>query len=154
VQNSLIEENSFAVPQVSFVISNQTNITCNFMNANGIHDCTQYVMQPQLVPYQYMDYKDYNGSFSAPGLLFSKIPNDGASSMEFKFYSNDPTLLNASDYYSLPFTTSYKFKLTRRRKDIMFLSWQNYLGFSSNLLQIPYFTSTMEAFPLQNDTPA
>ncbi|CAG8569118.1 8820_t:CDS:10 [Dentiscutata erythropus] len=191
-QNSLIEENSFLVPQLTLlIIGLETNITCNFKNANGIQDCTQYVTQ--LHSYKKSSAgEEYAGNFSAPGLLFSKMPNNGISSMEFNIYFKDPTI-NASDYYTLPiFTTtlldaataednyiqsvfssqkdllgsnsrlldsfdflnsyrmsaynSYKFKLTRRRKDIMLQSWQNYMGFSSNLLKISYFTSTVALF--------
>ncbi|CAG8686966.1 11330_t:CDS:2, partial [Dentiscutata heterogama] len=55
--------------------------------------------------------------------------------------------------YAISVYNSYKFKLTRRRKDIMLPSWENFMGFSSKLLQLPYYTSSMETFPLLNDTP-
>ncbi|CAG8753823.1 17311_t:CDS:2, partial [Racocetra persica] len=46
---------------------------------------------------------------------------------------------------------SYTVKIKRKRKEFMVPSWENYLGFSSKLENIPYYTSTLETFPLLND---
>lgn len=200
VQNSLIEENSFSIPEFLF-ITPKASISCNFKNANGIYDCTKYVIQPQFDHTDKINISSYKASFFTNELLFSKIPNNGLSSLEFMIYINDSNF-NASDYSSLPYVvfqmkntgtasdisyddytnsiqsqkdslglysrfsrtinilnlysiasySSYKFKLTRKRKDIMLPSWENYIGFSSKLVKTSYFTSSMETFPFQNDT--
>ncbi|CAG8666307.1 8270_t:CDS:2, partial [Gigaspora rosea] len=202
VQNSLIEENSFAVPEFLF-ITPKASISCNFINSYGIHDCAKYVIQPQFVHTDERNTSTYKGSFFTNELLFSKIPNNGLNSLEFTIYINDSNF-NASDYISLPYVvfqmkntgtasdisyvdytdslqspkdslglysrfsraisalnlysiasySSYKFKLTRKRKDVMLPSWENYIGFSSKLVKTSYFSSSMETFPFQNDTPS
>ncbi|CAG8766878.1 9870_t:CDS:2 [Dentiscutata erythropus] len=151
VLQSLTEEDAFPVPNV-------------------IYDCTQFVIQPQISsifgtsPSRVTIYESM-GSFSSD-LLFSKIPDNGLSSLELNFYTKDPNSdpsqsnikfkILDSDYLiqsTFKISMSYRFKLIRRRKDIMIPSWENYIGLSSNLVKIPYFTSSKEIFPFQNDTP-
>ncbi|CAG8444734.1 8837_t:CDS:2, partial [Cetraspora pellucida] len=96
VQNSLKEENYMTLPAVYFqtfqVLENDhftsisTKISCNFVNASGIHDCSRYIWST-------ITNSTYANNittivFSARDLMFSAVPNKGISSLEFKIYLN------------------------------------------------------------------
>ncbi|KAF0550197.1 hypothetical protein F8M41_024943 [Gigaspora margarita] len=67
-------------------------------------------------------------------------------------YSKLPNTLLTKNLYTLASFNSYKIKIKRRRKELMLPSWENFIGFSSKLENLPYLTSTLETFPLSNGT--
>ncbi|CAG8644153.1 1215_t:CDS:10 [Gigaspora margarita] len=91
IQHSLAEETSIPAPA--------TNISCHFVNVSDTHDCKQYIT---LLNVNNTDYGvQYTSFFMMEDLKFSKIPNNGISSLEFKLYLND-TSYNLSNNWTLP----------------------------------------------------
>ncbi|CAG8828764.1 21167_t:CDS:2, partial [Racocetra persica] len=43
IQNSLEEANNIPIPVVLVFASQKTNISCHFVNASGIQNCSQYI---------------------------------------------------------------------------------------------------------------
>ncbi|KAF0550176.1 hypothetical protein F8M41_024923 [Gigaspora margarita] len=135
----------------------------------GVHDCNQYIM------YLYEpNFRAYEGIFATEDLMFSAIPNNGISSLQYLteyFYLKDfferydkdqfqnhpltnskfPETVLHLNQYQLAVNSSFKVKIKRRRKELMVKSWENYLGISTKRESVPYLTSTLETFPLLND---
>ncbi|CAG8745871.1 22702_t:CDS:2, partial [Racocetra persica] len=106
---------------------------------------------------------NFSPAFTLPYIIFTMLDGDYLkSSKEFQnsdlvqnqlsTYSKFPNTITTLNLYQLAALSSYKFKIKRKRKELMLPSWENYLGFSSKLLSIPYFTSNLETSPLLNDT--
>ncbi|CAG8464214.1 13761_t:CDS:2 [Racocetra fulgida] len=72
------------------VIQNSLEETNYIPAPGGSHDCNQYVAYGVLANGRSM------GGFLANDLMFSSVPNNGISSLEFKIYLND-TRFNMSD---------------------------------------------------------
>ncbi|CAG8725834.1 3145_t:CDS:2 [Cetraspora pellucida] len=159
VQNSLKEENYMPIPAVDIEIFQtiyktniSTKISCNFVNASGIHDCNRYIKSTNKRKTDLIASR----TFLARDLMFSAVPNNGISSLEFKIYLNDTSynISNRLAPFTIPYiitNQSYKLKIKRKRKELMLPSWENYIGFSSKLESIPYFTSKLESSPLLNN---
>ncbi|KAF0415899.1 hypothetical protein F8M41_007551 [Gigaspora margarita] len=112
----------------------------------------------------YLNDTSYNisGGFLSPYMFFGMAGADYVASSkdlnsypfqnQLSTYSKFPNTIATLNQYTLASFNSYKFKLKRKRKDVLLPSWENYIGVSSKLVSIPYFTSNMETFPLLNDT--
>ncbi|RIB25010.1 hypothetical protein C2G38_568735 [Gigaspora rosea] len=98
IQNSLAEETSIPAPFILFTTEQKVNISCRFVNVSGSHYCNQYIKNVDAIIGKT---KTYNARFATEDLMFSTIPNNGISFLEFKIYLND-TSFNLSDSRFVP----------------------------------------------------
>ncbi|CAG8554635.1 27545_t:CDS:2, partial [Gigaspora margarita] len=84
--------------------------------------------------------------------LFKSYDRELILANQVSTYSKLPQTLLNKNLYNLASFNSYKVKIKRRRKELMIPSWENFIGLSSKLESLPYLTSTLETFPLSNDS--
>ncbi|CAG8548145.1 19347_t:CDS:2, partial [Gigaspora margarita] len=86
----------FIVIVINFYPSVRPNISCNFVNASGPHDCEQYM--------NIINNSNDTVFNEMEDLSFSATPNNGINSLEFMIYLNN-TSFNLSDSLARPFVT-------------------------------------------------